>query len=444
MRPRRRLREISPRDLLAVAIPALLVLIAGFWLAAQFIRPAPPDHFVIATGSDGGAYQHFAARYRPILARYGIRLEERTSAGSSQNLNWLLDAAAGVDVAFIQGSSGIVREDSPLRALGSLYYEPLWVFYRGKPDLERLEDLAGKRVAIGAQGSGTYSLARELLDAHGLGEDKVRTAALSGLAAAQALQAGEVDAVFVVGPPHSAAIWLLLHSDGVALLSFTQAEAYTRRFPYLNRVTLPRGVISFERDIPPRDVVLIAPLATLVVREEIHPALADLLVHAMTEVHREPGVFQKAGEFPSPRQVDFPLSPRAERYYKSGPPLLQRYLPFWLANFIDRGIVMLVPVLALLIPLIRITPPLYTWRVRSRIYRWYGELKMIEYEARRDPASRTPEQWKEALDRVDAAANRIVTPLAFADQLYTLRQHIRMVRQAVEARIGGSEPPAPP
>jgi TRAP transporter TAXI family solute receptor len=434
-----RLRAFSPRDLLAVALPAGILLAGGFWLAAQFIKPAPPDHVVIGSGSDGGAYQHFAARYRPILDRHGIRMIERPSAGSAENLRRLLDPAEQMDFAFIQGGAGMVREDIPLISLGSLYYEPLWIFYRGEPGLDRLEHLAGKRIAIGVEGSGTHLLSRELLDAHGMGNGKVSTLPLPGLAAVRALEVGEVDAVFVVGAPHSAAIWLLLHAEGVALFSFAQADAYTRRFPYLTRLTLPQGVISFERSIPPSDVVLVSPKATLVAREDTHPALVDLLLHAMTEVHREPGVFQKAGEFPSARQVDYRLSPRAERYYQSGPPFLQRYLPFWVANIIDRGMVLLVPVVALLFPLIKITPPLYAWRVRSRIYRWYGELKFLEYEAERDPHGRSPQQWDEAIDRIERAANRIPTPLAFADQLYTLRMHISLVRQNLERRLGKIE-----
>lgn len=435
----RRLRQVSPRDLLAVGLPALLLLIAAFWVAAQFIKPAPPDHVIITSGSDGGAYQHFAARYKPILQRYGITLVEKTSAGSAENLERLLDARQQVDLGFIQGGSDVVREDVPLRSLGSLYYEPLWVFYRGDPAIDRVDQLAGKKIAIGVSGSGTNKLARELLDAHGMTEGKVGLVLVSGLQAVEALNSGAVDAVFVVGPPHSAAVWLLLHTENVRLLSFSQADAYTRRFPYLAKLTLPRGVINFERNIPPHDTTLIAPLATLVAREDTHPALIDIMLQAMSQTHREPGIFQRASEFPSARQVDFPLSPRAERYYKSGPPLLQRYLPFWAANFIDRVIVMLVPIIAILYPLMKITPPLYSWRVRSRIYRWYGELKFLEYEAESNPHGRTPQEWDAALDRVEHAVNRIPTPLAFADQLYTLRTHIAMVRQNLERKVGSLE-----
>jgi TRAP-type uncharacterized transport system substrate-binding protein len=435
----KRLARISLRDLLAVGLPALLVLAGGFWFAAQFIKPAPPDELVITTGSDGGAFQHYAARYKAILERFGIRLIEKPSAGSIENLDRLADAPQAVDVGFVQGGTGAGGGDAGLVSLGSLYYEPLWVFYRGQPGLNRIDQLAGRRIAIGAPGSGTARLARELLDAHGL-TAKVSLLPLSGLQAAAALDRGEVDALFVVGAPLTGPVWLLLHTPGLALLDFSQAESYARRFPYLSEVRLPRGVISFERDIPPRDVRLVAPVATLVAREGTHPALLDLLLQAMREVHSPAGIFEKAGEFPAAGRGDFPMSPRAERFYASGPPFLQRYLPFWVANFIDRVFVMAVPLIALLIPLIKIMPPLYSWRVRSRIYRWYGELKYIEYEFEANPLGRSREQWEADLERIERAVNRTHIPLAFADQLYNLRTHIAVVRQSVARRLDEAPP----
>jgi len=431
-----RLRHVSPRDLLVVGIPVIALLAAGFWFAAQFIKPAPPDFIVMTSGGDGGAYQSFAARYKPLLEAYGIRLVEKTSAGSLENLRRMLDSAEPVDIGFIQGGSAEFGADLPLVSLGSVYYEPLWVFYRGTPGLTRIDQLTGRRLAIGQQGSGTYKLAHELLDAHNMSSGNTTLVSDSGMQAVAALQRGEVDAVFLVGPPRSAAVWSLLYAEGIALMSLDQAEAYTRRFPYLAKLALPRGVIDFGRDIPPRDVTLVSPLATVVAREDTHPALLDIMLQIMTQVHREPDVFQKPGEFPSATQTDFPLSARAARFYKSGPPFLQRYLPFWLANFIDRIIVMLVPILALLFPLIRITPPLYSWRVRSRIYRWYGELKFLEYEAEHRPGSRSPEEWEAAVDRIEQAVNRTPAPLAFADHLYTLRSHIALVRMALARRMG--------
>lgn len=429
------LRRVSYRDWLAVGVPAVALLAFGFWFAAQFIKPAPPDVLMISTGSEGGAYQSYAARYKAALAEYGIRVVEKPSAGSMENLARLNDPAFEVDVAFVQGGNADVADDPALESLGSAYYEPLWVFYRGRPGLTRLEDLAGKRIAVGQPGSGTHKLAMDLLEAHNLADGRASLVSESGFAAAAALQAGAVEAVFLVGPPRSGAVWSLLHADGISLMSFSHADAYVRRFPTLAKLTLPRGVINLERDIPPADVTLISPVATVIARKDTHPALVDLLLQVMAREHRAPDILQRAGEFPSAKQVDFPLSPRAERFYQSGPPLLQRYLPFWLANLIDRTVVMLVPFFALLLPLIKITPPLYTWRVRSRIYRWYGQLKFLEYEAQHHPENRSRDEWAKAVDRIEEAVNRIPTPLSFSEHVYTLRAHIGIVREAIARRV---------
>ncbi|GAB4172369.1 MAG: TAXI family TRAP transporter solute-binding subunit [Rhodocyclaceae bacterium] len=430
----RKLRDIPARDLLAVGLPLAAVVIAGFWIAAQFIQPAPPTRLAFASGPEGGSYQQFAARYKQVLARFGITLEERPSAGSAENLRLLLDPSAPVAAGFVQGGTSGDTSTMPLRSLGAAYYEPVWVFYRGKPGFTRLEDLAGRRLAIGPEGSGTRRLALELLDAHGMTQPRARLLPLAGLAAAEALKRGKVDAVFMVGGLYSAGVWVLLHAEGISLLSFEQAEAYVRRYPDLSSLTLPRGAVSFARDIPPRDVRLIAPMATVVVREDIHPALTDLLLQAMREVHREPGLLARADEFPAPRGADFPLGDRAERFYRSGPPFLQRYLPFWVANFIDRAMVMLLPVIALLFPLARIGPQLYSWRVRSRVYRWYGELKHLELRAASEPGGTA--QWLAQLRRIEDEVDRIQIPLAFADFAYTLRLHIAFVRERLVARLG--------
>jgi TRAP-type uncharacterized transport system substrate-binding protein len=440
------LRRLSQRDWLVVGVPIGLLLALGFWFAAQFVKPAPPQELVMTTGGEGGAYQSYAARYKASLAEYGIRLIEKPSAGSMENLQRLNDPQREVDAGFVQGGSVDIPDDSSLESLGGVYYEPLWVFYRAGVGLSRLEQLAGKRIAVGQPGSGTYKLALDLLEAHNLAAGRATLVPESGFAAVASLLAGKVDAVFLVGPPRSGTVWTLLHTEGVALMSFSQADAYVRRFPYLAKLSLPRGVINFERDIPPHDVTLISPIATVVVRKGTHPALVDLLLQVMAKEHRPPDIFQRVGEFPSAKQVDFPLNPRAERFYQSGPPFLQRYLPFWLANLIDRTVVMLVPVIALLLPLIRITPPLYTWRVRSRIYRWYGQLKFLEYEAEHRPETRSRAEWDEAVDRIERAVNRMPTPLSFSEHVYTLRSHIAMVRDAIARRVqrknDGGSPPA--
>ena len=439
----KRWRELSPRDLLFVALPSLLLLAAGFWATAQLIRPAPPRQIVLSSGGAGDSYQRFAARYKEILARYDIDLVEKPSAGSLENLQRLRDGTYRVDAGFIQSGAARARQGDTLLSIGSFYYEPLWIFYRAGltqgmagGELDRIVQLKGHRIAIGASGSGTHQLALELLEANGIAGAPTKLLPLDGLAMVEALQQGKVDAAFVVGPTQSAAVWLLLFADGIRLMNLAQAEAYSRRYHYLAKLSLPRGGIDLLRDIPPHDVSLVSPMATLLVREDTHPALIDLLLEAATEVHGNAGLFQNQGEFPRPAGSDYPMSKEAEHYYKSGKPFLQNYLPFWAATLIDRLVVMLVPVFALLIPIVKFAPALYGWRVRSRIFRRYGELKFIEAELDLEPARHTRDEWLARLDRIEADVNRMPTPLPFSDMLYTLRGHIGLVREAIQRKTG--------
>ena len=299
--------------------------------------------------------------------------------------------------------------------------------------------MKGKRIAVGAEGSGTRVLATSLLEAHGLTDKEATLVPTSGLTAAKALADGELDAVFIVAAAQSGSVWTLLYTPGVSLFNFTQAEAYVRRFSSLTVVTLPRGAIDFPRNIPDRDITLIAPTAMLVAREDTHPALIDLLLQTASKMHGDAGLFQRAGQYPSPNGVDIPLSADAERYYKSGKPFLQRYMPFWAATLINRMIVLLVPVFAILIPLIKIAPYLYSWRVRSRVFRYYGQLKLLELQAQQSPESKPQEAWLAELDSIEQAANRMPTPTAFAESVYTLRAHVHMVRKQLLWRFSQGE-----
>lgn len=441
----RRLRSVSWRDALFVGFPALLLLIGGFWGAAQFIQPAPPSRLAIASGEAGGGYQRYAAQYRQVLARYGIDLVETPTSGTPENVALLRSHA--VDAGLVQGGAAGAIEGDSLESLGALGYEPLWVFYREAEDTEessfrRLSRLKGRRIAIGGANSGTRVLALDVLRANGIGEENSRLKMLGGLAAAHALVRGDVDAAFIVGPVNSAAVWTLLYAPGIHLLNFERAEAYVRMFPYLSKVVLPAGAVDLVRNIPPTDIALVAPTTTIAVSDRLHPALADLLVQAVAEVHGGPDLLHRAGEFPIGKAVDFPLSPRAARYFASGKPLLQRYLPFWAATFIDRTVVMLIPVVALLFPLVRFAPMAYGWRVRSRIYRRYGELKFLEAEVEAEPARHSRDEWLARLDAIEQAVNRMPTPLTFSDMFYTLRGHIDIVRTTVMKRTADFADPA--
>lgn len=428
---------LSLRDLFATAWWIFLIVGIGFAVAYQFVEPAPPSRMVITTGGESGAYYQFAKRYAAILARDGIELEIRTSAGSLENLQRLRDDVA--QIGFVQG--GVVAppedpdnsEDLGLLSLGSVFYEPVWVFYRGEQPMTRLTELSGKRIAIGQEGSGVRQLAQQLLEANEIaaGDNMIPA---SGLEAAEELQQGRVDAAFIIAAENAPVVQVLLRSPGIRVMSFAQANAYQRRFPFLTRLTLPQGVADLVRDFPPEDIRVLAPTANLIVRDDLHPALQVLLLQAASEVHGKSGFFQDAGEFPAYMDAMLPLSPDAARYFKSGSPFLQRYLPFWLAVLADRLIVLLVPVIALLIPLLRIAPAIYTWRVRSKVFRSYGELKFMEEELKSqfDPAC-LPE-YRSRLDAIEEEASQLHVPLGFTDLVYTLREHVNLVRSILDKK----------
>ncbi len=428
---RLRIRSLSLRDLLAVGLPALLLIAAAFWFASRFIQPAPPGSLVMATGSIEGAYHQYAQRYRDILARKGFDLQLRPSEGSAENLALLEAATDAVDVAFVQGGLGNPGKSPSLVSLGGIYHEPLWVFHRLPVDTGRLSDLRGRRVAIGPEGSGTRPLALQLLRANGLGPGQVRLSSLTGAAAGEALRAGQIDAVMLIAAPEAGYVAALMRDPNLRLMRFSQADAYTKKFLFLSKVVLPRGAIDLVHDLPRQDVFLVAPVAQLVARDDLHPTLQTLLLQAAAEVHGGAGLFQATGEFPSGRQQDFPLSSEAERFYRGGLPFLQRILPLWLAILIERLWVMVLPLVAVAIPLTRIIPPLYNWRIRRRILKLYGELRLIEYEIRAAPDPSKALEYEQKIDALELAAYTRPIPLGFSDQIYLLRQHIAIVRDTL-------------
>ena len=422
---------LSLRDLFATAWWIFLIVGIGFVVAFQFVEPAPPKRIVITTGGEAGAYYQFAQRYAAILAKNGITLEVKSSAGSLENLDRL--KADQAQVGFVQG--GVVppkedpdaEDDSGLLSLGSLFYEPVWVFYRGERDLTRLTDLRGKRIAIGQEGSGVRQLAQQLLAANEI-EAGDHLVPLSGLSAAEELQQGRIDAAFIIASESAPVVQVLLRSPGIRLMSFAQSGAYQRRFPFLTKLTFPQGVADLVRDFPPNDIKVLAPTANLIVRHDLHPALQSLLLQAASEVHGKSGFFQDQGEFPSYKDQMLPLSPDAARYFKSGPSFLQRYLPFWLAVLVDRLIVLLLPVVALLIPLLKVAPAIYTWRVRSKVFRCYGELKFLEDDLKNHFDRARLAEYRSRLDALEDEAVQLHVPLGFTDLVYTLREHVNLVR----------------
>jgi TRAP transporter TAXI family solute receptor len=430
--PPRPRRDHGVRERWRLFGPAIALTLAGFIVAYQFVEPAPPSRIAIATGRAEGAYHGFAERYAEILARDGITLEVRATSGSLANLDLLADPASGIDLAFVQGGTGTPAATTDLRSLGSLYFEPLWIFTREQPSPRRIPALAGRRVATGGEGSGTRAVALQLLADNGLTDGVATLLPLGGNEAAEALLAGEVDAAFFVASPKAPVIARLLKAKDIRPMSLARAEAYARRYRFLSRVTLPEGVIDFARNIPDREIALLAPAATLVARAELHPALTVLLLEAAGQVHRAGGLFETPGAFPAPHHLDFPLNEAAGRYFEYGPPFLQRYMPFWAADLIDRLKVMLLPLVTLLFPLFKIVPPTYRWRVRSRIYRWYRELQTIDDHIGAAGPAYNLERLAGDLTRIEQEVTRVSVPLAYADALYDLRLHIAFVRDRLQ------------
>jgi len=428
------IRPLHSRDFWTTLLPAAAILAATFWVAFQFVQPAPPKKVVMISGSEGGAYESYAAQYRDLLAADGVAVELRHSEGSVENLKRLMDENSGVSIGFVQGGITKAGDDEDLMSLAGLYYEPLWVFYRGGAELDHISRLRGRRIAIGPEGSGTRPLALQVLKLAGVDERNTTLLDLDANRAADALLRGEIDAAMMVADTDTPLVARLLRDRRVRLMSFAQAEALTRHLHFLSHVVLPEGGVDFAANLPMRDVHLVAPTANLVVRDDIHPALISLLMEAATEIHGGAGLLRKAGEFPSAKGVDLAMSVDAERYLKSGPPFLQRHLPFWLAVLIDRLVVMLVPVLAILIPVVRFTPTVYAWRIKSRIYRWYGKLKVLEIDMQSAKNAGDVGALVERLDAIEQSVSHIPTPLAFSEYLYNLRSHIELVRSRLDKR----------
>ncbi|MEN8132209.1 MAG: TAXI family TRAP transporter solute-binding subunit [Pseudomonadota bacterium] len=419
--------------------PAVLITVLGFIAAYQYVGPAPPDSLVIGTGQPEGAYYQIARRYREILAREGIKLELRATAGSIENVGLLESDSKAVDVAFVQGGTGGGVGAQRLQSLSSLYPEPLWVFYRREQPVKRFTDLHGRRIAVGKQGSGTRVLALQLLADNAIEQSSASLITLSNGEAAEALVQGRIDAAFFVASLESGFIRDLLQRPDIGLMSFERAQAYTRLHRFLSRVTLPEGIVNLHDNIPSDDKQLLAATTNLVVRSDIHPALVGLLLTAASEVHGVGGWFADNDEFPSPEYLDYPLNKEAHRFFKYGPSLLQRYLPFWAANLIDRLKIMLVPLFALLLPFIKFMPPVYRWRMRSRIYRWYRELNTLDQKSYQEGFDRYIDDYLAELDRIEHEVAKVSVPLSYAEELYHLRVHIALVKDSMRSMRPGAE-----
>jgi TRAP-type uncharacterized transport system substrate-binding protein len=444
-----KITTISWSDLAHTLGPILLASAAAIWLALHFVRPLPPHTLTMSSGPKGSSFEADAEKYRALLAGNGIELKIIPSAGSLQNLQRLTDPHSHVDIALVQ--AGIAQSGqqagntSDLVSLGSMFYQPLTIFYRGRRPIWGLSQLAGKRIAIGTAGSGTRLLALALLHGNGIDPNgPTQLLDFDGEAAYQALLDRRVDAIFLTGDSApTATIRALLHTRGVRMFNFPQADAYTRNFHYLHELQIPEGTFDLGANLPAKPLTMLAPAVELIAHSDLHPALCDLLIEAAQAVHGRATLLQSAHEFPSAYTYNYPLDSEAARYYRSGNgSLAYRYLPFRLASLVTRIAAVLVPIIVILIPGLRYLPNLYRWRVDARIHRRYGELMALERESLGDL---TPERCTALLERLEEIERSVILrkiPGSHAEQIYQLREHMEFVRRTLSRAMARLAPQA--
>ena len=413
-------------------IGAILLLAALGWALATVLKPAIQRTIVITTGADKGIYRGFADRYAPLLKRDGITLDIRSSSGSIENYQRLKNPDSEYEVGFIQSGTTSPKETDRLQTIAAVSYEPIWVFYRGDTTINRLVQLRGKRVAIGVPGSGLLHVSLVLLAYSGISRDNTTLLEMDAVKAYQELENGQLDAAFFIGRPDASMQQTLLNSD-LKLMSFAQADALVQKFPSLSKIIFPRASTSIVNDLPQADVTLLAATALLVSKDTLHPALAYLLLEAAKTVHGGEDYFTPLGAFPNLNTEEFPISDESTRYFKSGRPFLQRYLPFWLASFIERRLLILLPFMALLLGLLQALPRMAEARIKNRLVVWYREIKSLEDEIWRSkqPAPDQIAKWRDEIENIDAHASQIRIPHRYFQEVYALKQAIGVVRDRI-------------
>lgn len=420
------------RDFLKVYWPLVAFALLGFVVALMLMDPAPPKTVRFAAGAPGGAYHAFAERYQRLVGEEGVRVELVETQGSIDNLRMLDDGV--VDVALVQGGLAAPSDADRFRSLGGLFPEPFWVFVRNEFAAADFGDLRQARLAIGGDGSGTRKLALGIQREYGGTWADSSRLGLSGTVAAEALLDGTLDAAAFSASIEASYVQMLLNSPDVRLMPFERAEALARRQDALSAVVLLRGVVDVGRNIPAADVPLVAPIAQLVVRKDVHPAIEALLIDSASAIHSDGSLLAPAGSYPDPDATDLPITEQARRYYTNGPSFLRRYFSFGVANFLDRAWVLAIPLLTLLFPLVRAAPPIYRWRVRRKIYVWYADLRELEERGRAAEDGRDRQAVLDELERLQVEIGRVDVPLSYTDDLYRLRSHVEFVKQLLEGK----------
>ena len=414
---------------LVVLLSLVAIITLSAWLGFAVLRSLRQRTVVMAIYPEGSLNVELAKRYQQVLARKGLEVKLDESAGAVESLNDLRNPKSGVSVALVPGGITTKQDSSELVSLGTVLYQPLWVFSHGGLPHGHSQ-FTGRRVSIGPEGSSSRALSLEVLGRGGWVDQKSTT--LLGLPpakAAQALIRGDIDTAIFVDGWESPVVQRLLTTNWVNLESIPRADALVRIYPYLNKLVLPAGAVDLAEPRPPTDVVLIGPKSSLVVRRDLHPVIQYRLLEAAVEIHSTPSMFRAAGQFPAAESVDLPLSPYAQDFYKTGAPFLLRHLPFWMAVLLEQPLVWLIPFLVILLPAFRLAPSVYDWVERRRIYRLYSELKCLEDEMFYSAAREGQKDLIERLNRLEDRASHLSVPSAFRPLVYGLRLHIDIVRR---------------
>ncbi len=418
----------AAKSIFPYLLAVLFIAVGAYWL----IDPAPPRNIVIAVSKHNSDYHAFAQLYGALLKQDGINLEIQDAEGPVQILEDLRSDSPKVDMAFLLGGTASTESSVGIVSLGSLYYNPLWIFSRKGHKIAHLSSLKGQRIAIGAGGSGTNILARILLNAAGVTSQNSKLLDIGEEDAAAALKHGAADAMFLSGLPTSPLVQSLAADRDLAMADLDEAEAYSRQYTFLHHLVLPEGALNLEANVPSHPVNLLVPTVTLVARDSMHPALVYLVLKVINRVHSNAGMLQSEHEFPSDKDTDFELSTQAKKFYESGLPFFDRYLPFWAATFLNRMLIVLLPLLALAIPVTRLAPSVYAWLIKSRIYKLYGELRYLETQLHNPQHPLDPESSRKELDAIEYRVNHLRVPVAFSSHLYELRTHIALVRSQIK------------
>ena len=415
-------------------LAVILCIVGMSWLALDYFVPAPPSKLTIATGAKNQTYEAIGKRYREILARSHVDVELRLTNGAVENVKLLNDPTSGIKIGIAQGGISDSDRSPDLLSLGRINYQIYWIFHRATETLDDLRQLKGKRIAVGPQGSGQRVTTEKILAISGVNSENTTLLNLSTQDAENALNDGQIDALFLPIALDAPILQSLLKNPRLRAMSFTEAEAVTRIFPFLVRLVLPRAVIDFERIVPAADMILIATPNVVLVRKDIHPAIIDLLARAIMETHGKPGPFQQAGEFPKPNDPEYPVSETALDFYKNGPTFLNRYLPFWMTNYARRMIAVVAAVIAIVLPLFSYAPKGYKWLVDERLNAMYRRLRRIEARLQHDVTAADVAALKADLDGVDRAIHRLAVPMRYSDVYFSVKSHLDLVRTRIGSR----------